>query len=602
MSRSLVLSVFKTKPMCGIAGLFGQQQLAFSKIADLRLQHRGPDGQGHWSDEIAELSHRRLAILDLSSSGQQPMTSACGRYVIVFNGEIYNFQDLRQKMIGQGVIFRSHCDTEVILELFARVGSLCLERLRGMFAFAIWDTQNQQAFLARDPLGIKPLYLLQLPGGGLAFASELRTLLALQGFNTHINSSALYAYLNTGSVPEPETLIQGIHLLPAGHTATWYQHHLQTTPYWKTTYHSDPAIDLETAISLTRQALQETVQSHLVSDVPIGLFLSGGLDSSSILALSQQSLKTFTIGFAEANYDESERAAAIAAHFGADHHPLQLSMTQVRNWLPDFLSAIDQPTIDGLNTFCISRLAHEQGLKVVLSGQGGDELFGGYPTFEQVPKMQRWRSCLGPFAPLLGQVLQQYRSALSQRLASWLRTPPTLNSAYHCYRCIFSPQEAKTLLAHWGLALNSLEIVPKHHPTQLPNSQSDQIAWLETNNYLRNQLLRDSDVFSMAWSLELRVPFVDQTLFEVIAPIPANIRLATGKQLLSNAVSDLPDWLLNQPKQGFRFPFQEWLDTDYNNDLNLPTTPDHLDLRPWYRRWSLFILQDWLQRHLNLSL
>lgn len=592
--------------MCGISGLLGRTEPCFVDRISPRLEHRGPDDRGIWKDNETTLVHHRLAIQDLSAAGHQPMISTCDRYVIVFNGEIYNTPALRKELLAEGIYIRSHSDTEVLLALYGRYREDLLPRIQGMFAFCIWDIQKQEAFFARDPLGIKPLYFWQGARCELAFASELRALLSTQLFTPHLNGRSLQAYLITGSVPEPDTLVKEIRLLPAGYCGFWKSGQFSAQPYWQPSYTPDFSIDAATAISMARQSLQESVQSHLIGDVPVGVFLSGGLDSSSLLALAQRPVKTFSVGFAEAAYDESDRAAAVAAHFKADHHPLQLSAAQARAWLPEFLAAVDQPTLDGFNTFCVSRLAREEGVKVVLSGLGGDELFGGYPSFNRVPKMQQWRSRLGPLALAAGTGLQQFSSARCQRVATWLQAPPTLNSAYTCYRGIFSQQESEALLSLWGLsgstAFDSTAPYFATDPDISSQTPTDQIAWLETSRYMRNQLLRDSDVFSMAWGLELRVPFVDRTLLESLSSIPAPIRLATGKQLLSDSVTDLPRWLLNKPKQGFTFPFQDWLNDMSAEELNLPPVPASFDLHQWYRRWTLFILNNWLKTHLDVSL
>ena len=588
--------------MCGIAGILGCYAPEFSQRVNPHLAHRGSDDQGIWEQEEVTLVHHRLAIQDLSDSGHQPMVSACGRYVIVFNGEIYNVQSLRQQLTDLGDKVKSHSDTEVLLLLYAHYGKACLERLRGMFAFVIWDIQDRQAFFARDPLGIKPLYFVQGSSGELAFASELRALLASGVFSPSLNIQSVYNFLRTGSVPEPQTIISEIQVLSAGCYGIWESGRLVIETYWQPDYSPDFAITPTEAITITRQAVEETVQAHLVGDVPVGLFLSGGLDSSSLLALAKQPIETFSIGFSETQFDESNYSAAVAKFFNANHHTMILGAKQAGEWFPDFLDAIDQPTLDGFNTFCISRLAQEQGLKVVLSGLGGDELFGGYPSFKMVPRLQKLRSLGKGVSPILGAAFQQKSSGSSQRLADLFKSAPTFDQAYSCYRGIFSSKEAGALLKYWNL---STEFPQKPLDINLQtefNTSADLIAWLETSRYMRNQLLRDSDIFSMAWGLELRVPFVDQYLLDKISHIPASIRLAKGKKILVDAVPELPSWLLNRPKQGFTFPFQIWLNTFVKECVNLPNTPKSLDCRSWYRQWSLLVLQYWLKSYLGISL
>lgn len=615
--------------MCGIAGQLGRDPGDFAARVGPRLAHRGPDDAGVWRDERTCLVHRRLAILDLSPLGHQPMASTCGRWQLVFNGEIYNHAELRRRLETEGQRFRGRSDTEVLLAWLVSRGRDGLGALRGMFAFCLFDTRERSALLARDPHGIKPLYLRRGPGGSLVFASELRALLAADPGQPSLNHRALERYLATGSVSEPDTLVAGVQRLPCGHAASWRQGQLTVEP-WGPLPESlvgatgTGAMTAAEAVALTRSALEDSVAAHMVSDVPVGLFLSAGLDSASLLALAPRGLHTFTIGFESPGadgFDESGPAARIAAHFGAHHTPLNLTADQARQWLPAFLASQDQPSIDGYNTWCVARLASEHGLKVALSGLGGDELFGGYPSFRMVPKLRRWRGLIGPAGPPAAWLLQrlpQGRRARLQRIAGLLEAPASLAGAYGCFRGLFSPFETGRLLAHWGLRPESAA-APSAATSgggwggdgsggasgggvDAPGGREG-VAWLEDSRYLRNQLLPDSDVMAMAAGLELRLPLVDARLQRRLAPIPAALRLAEGKQLLARSVPELPDWFLNRPKQGFRFPFQLWLDDPASPlTLRLPPTPAGIDLAPWYRRWSLMVLRHWLEAHLGLSL
>ena len=599
--------------MCGIAGLIGRTPECFAQRVGPALIHRGPDDGGHWQHADACLVHRRLAIVDLSPTGHQPMASPCGRWWLVFNGEIYNHAALRAELCAPGptaapFTFRGTSDSEVLLAWLIRHGAAGLHRLRGMFAFCLYDQQERTVLLARDPHGIKPLYLWHGPSGELAFASELRALLASGLPSRTLNTTALTAFLASGSVPEPATLVSGIERLPAGCWAHWQAGQLKIQP-WRPLPESlvpeatgswEPAA----AATATREALDASVAAHLIADVPVGLFLSGGLDSGALLALAPRGLHTFTIGFAgaaaSAGFDESSPAARLAAHFGAEHTPLTLSAEQARAWLPEFLAAQDQPSNDGFNSWCVARLAREQGLKVALSGLGGDELFGGYPSFAAVPRLLRWRRRLGPAAPLLAKLLRRKHSHKAQRLAAVLEAAPGLAMAYSSYRGLFTPREIAVLLRYWGL--DSELLVSESNPPSCLHPL-DQVAWLEGSRYLRHQLLPDADAMTMAHGLELRVPFVDAQLQQALAVIPAHQRLASGKALLAAAIPELPAWFRQRPKQGFRFPFQLWLD-DPNQPLpmELPPVPRGIDLHPWYRRWSLMVLQQWLHSQLQLRL
>jgi asparagine synthase (glutamine-hydrolysing) len=603
--------------MCGIAGLLGRSPEQFAQRVRPALNHRGPDDAGHWQDALTCLVHTRLAILDLSPSGHQPMASPDGRWQLVFNGEIYNHNDLRQRLEAEGHRFRGSGDTEVLLAWMSRHGEAGLRALRGMFAFCLYDREQKTALLARDPHGIKPLYLWQDASGSLAFASELRALLASQLPQRRLDPEALAAYLRTGSVPEPHTLVQGVSRLPAGHLASWGPEGCRIRPWWPLPESLEQgmgsggtALDRQETIRITRRALEESVAAHMVSDVPVGLFLSGGLDSAALLALAPRGLHTFTIGFSEAgaaSYDESEPAAGIAAHFGAEHTVLDLSADQARRWLPEFLASQDQPSNDGYNTWCVSRLASQRGLKVALSGLGGDELFGGYPSFRKAPQLRRWRQRLGPLGPLAAAALRhgpRGGDQKLQRLAAMLEAPPSLVASYGCFRGFFSPRETSRLLRHWGIEANGCMAIGGDGAEPPPGLDPvDGVAWLEGCRYLRNQLLPDSDVMAMASALELRLPLVDARLQEQLAPIPADQRLAAGKAMLQAAVPELPAWFSQRPKQGFRFPFQLWLDDPASGlDLRLPDLPPGLDLRPWYRRWNLMVLEHWLRVHLGMEL
>ena len=607
--------------MCGIAGILGGHAEAHSSAAvamGQALRHRGPDAAGLWSSPAGQgaavtLVHRRLAIQDLSSAGHQPMASACGRWQLVFNGEIYNQHQLRRDLERQGHRFRSSSDTEVLLQLLSRYGTAALQRLRGMYAFCLWDSQERKALLARDPYGIKPLYLWQGPRGQLLFASEVRALLASGLIPRHLDTQALAGFLACGSVPEPLTLVEGITSLPAGWLGHWHQCRWEAQPHWQPSYAPGLPLDPQAQIAHTRAALADSVQSHLLSDVPVGLFLSGGLDSAALLALASaggHQLTTLSIGFQERTFDESDRAAALARHFGSRHVLLQLTAARAAELLPTFLAAVDQPSIDGFNTFCVSQLAAEQGLKVVLSGLGGDELFGGYPSFRKIPQLLRLHRALGPGRQLAADWLARSPDHRRQRLASFLRGPATPATAHSCLRRLFAPHEVAALMEHWGL-LEPTEAALSPLPTDLAAgiegypALADAIAWLETSRYMGQQLLRDSDTYSMAHGLELRLPLVDAQLFRELAPLPAATRLATGKQLLQAAVAEPNQALPYEPKRGFSFPFRLWFDqpgSPLQPEHQIQLWPAALDLAPWPRRLCLMVLRHWLQQHLDLEL
>lgn len=595
--------------MCGIAGILnrdGREASALeAALAGLRraLKHRGPDDEGLWlsSGGKAGLAHTRLSIQDLSAAGHQPMISQDGRLGIVFNGEIYNFRELRHALEGEGVEFHSGTDTEVLLRLYERDGHAMVKRLRGMFAFAIWDEREGRAFLARDPLGIKPLYYTH-KNGGLAFASEVHALQKAGLAGSDLDAVALVRYFESGSVAEPRTLLKEVRCLPAGHTLTWQPDgKIEIARFWSLSFDAGE-MTRDAAVSLTREALLDSVRHHFVSDVPVGVFLSGGIDSTAVLALSiasgQRGLETFSIGVDDAGLDESSAAARTAAHFGTRHHELRLDAAAMAASFPQFLACMDQPSIDGFNTHTVAGFARSHGMKVVLSGLGGDELFGGYPSFQKVPVLARFAR-LGhavPGSALMGKWMERHMPRLPQRrVGSLLQQEPTLLNAWRAFRGIFTRRDAHILAARYAAA--APEESDDAQGLFLPEGDPlDQISAFEMSLYMRNQLLKDSDVMSMAHGLELRVPLVDRVFFETVARIPASLRLQPGKRLLVDAVPEIPAWIAGAPKRGFLFPYQKWLAAGWGAAFQEVAAKVPSPQPNWYQLWSVFMLERWLER------
>jgi asparagine synthase (glutamine-hydrolysing) len=583
--------------MCGIAGQFGKTSPDFGARALAALEHRGPDGNGIWESEGVTLVHTRLAILDLSNGGHQPMHCPESALTIVFNGEIYNFRELRASLEQKGVGFRSHSDTEVLLRLYQKEGPAMVEKLRGMFAFAIWDGRERQAFMARDPFGIKPLYYTT-SGGTLSFASELRVLQKTGQAGSQLNSSALMGFFETGSVAEPQTLLNGVRCLPAGHQLCWKEGQVEEHAHWG--LHFKPVeTSPQEAVRITRAALLDSVQHHFVSDVPVGIFLSGGIDSTALLALAKETghsqLNSFSIGVDDTRLDETDLASRTAQHFGTQHHVLKLNAQLAAESFPRFLAQMDQPSIDGFNTFTVAGFARQQGMKVVLSGLGGDELFGGYPSFQKVPRLAQ-AARLARHVPALGAMMERFmpRQPL-RRVGSLLQQQPNLLNSWRTFRGLFTRRDARLLAAHYA----NCEVSEVPDPPQLPlpaGNELDQISACELSLYMRNQLLKDSDVMSMAHGLELRVPLVDRTLFETVVQIPSSLRLRAGKKLLIEAVPEIPSWVTNQAKRGFLFPYEKWLSTEWGADFAEVTSRIPNSNPTWYQRWALFMLERWLKR------
>jgi asparagine synthase (glutamine-hydrolysing) len=587
--------------MCGIAGIVSNSapvDLRALQRMDRAVAHRGPDDHGIWSraDGTVALAHRRLSILDLSPAGHQPFISADARFVITYNGEIYNFKALRAELIARGRRFRSESDTEVILAGYAEHGDAFVERLRGMFAFAIWDERERLCIVARDRFGIKPFYY-SIVGGQFAFASSVRAIAASRVSGAEPDADAMQLYLRTGSVPEPWTLLRDVKALEAGSIGVWQNGALSTRRYWSIGFAPVPT-GWDDAVSRTRAALADSVAHHFVSDVPVGVFLSGGIDSNALVALSAGAgvgrLNTFSIAFPAEAGDEGPLARRSAAHFGTTHQEWALDGQAGLELFERFVAVTDQPSIDGLNTFAVSKLAHDRGLKVVLSGVGGDELFGGYASFARVPSLTRAHRALSALGlnGVAGRIAAVADGAKGRRVGEWLGGPASIARSYEMFRAIFTGDEARRLTAH---ALGADARPP--HRAEVPESggAGDQISALELSRYMRNQLLRDADVMSMAWGLELRVPFLDSAVFEALRSIPAPLRLRANKRLLTAAVPELPEWIVDRPKRGFLFPIERWIGGPWREVFAQLDRTSPVPLDSWYRKWCVFMLDQWIR-------
>jgi len=637
--------------MCGIAGFIsakaGEEELERA-VAQMcaAMQHRGPDDEGQFVGQGAALGMRRLAIFD-PAHGKQPMASADGRYWLVLNGAIVNHPELRSELARLGHVFRSECDTEVLLAAYVQWGAACLPRLRGMFAFAVWDTRAQVLFAARDALGIKPLYYTRRPGGGLLFASELRALVASGQVSRELDPAALGEYLAWSAVPAPRTIYNGCAALLPGHRLSCDRlGRVRTEPWWQF-----PELDprdaqrgsgkdlVDTAAHETfrrhlRYRLEEVARLYARSDVPLGAFLSGGLDSSACVALLRhtgaQQLKTFSIVFDEAGYSEENSAKVTAEALGTEHHELRLTGARVAADLPRILGCFDQPGGDGVNTYYASLAAKEGGVTVAVSGLGGDELFGGYPSFKDVPKLARWLPRWRMLPMRLRQlIVARLRGRADMRarlLGDWLGTGRDIHELAAMRRRSFAETQRLALLApearRHAERLGPLHPLIDSLPLELGSADDFQVisAW-ELRSYMSDILLRDSDSFSMAHSLELRVPLIDSGLVEWLWAQPTALKYdpRVTKWGLAEATRDLlPRAILERKKQGFSLPFPLWMRGPLRPFLEecfslktLGECPwltasvaramwEHFingnDSRAWSRLWSLAMLIAFCQR------
>ncbi len=624
------------------------------------MRHRGPDDEGFLIGNPRApglaLGMRRLSIIDLAG-GRQPAWNETKDVAVVFNGELYNYRELRERLVLCGHRFATQSDTEILVHAWEEWGEDSLTELRGMFAFALLDLRERYAtapilFLARDPLGIKPLYYTQTPEG-FAFASEVRALLASGAVSKRLSQDALTAYLLFGSIAEPVTLLEGVFSLPPGHRMLLHVPERRRTPRARPWW--DPAVspaardtrkprDLSSAAKKLRPLLEDAVRAHLIADVPVGLFLSSGLDSGAIAALAGQArsgIQSFTLTFPGTAFDEAELARLAANRFKTKHTEVPLRGESVLSRLDEALAALDQPTMDGVNSYFVSWAARQVGLKVALSGLGGDELFAGYQTFADTPRLSKLIGCAWfvpaavrrMTAPLVAVLAARRGSpdAARKTVAAWTH-PGTLPHPYFFTRTLFPPGQLERIIeprfrpSTVGADGVTLE------PTWLGwlERTADEarkleavagVSWLELRTYTASTLLRDTDAVSMARSLEVRVPLLDTQVVEFVGSLPDAARRCTGAQkaLLVEALGDLlPQEILRQRKRTFTLPWEEWLRGPLNARMEASFSDPAPALAPylrpggvrsvwtdflarktsWSRPWSLYVLNEWCRRHL----
>lgn len=670
--------------MCGFNTIFHYNDTRGVDVGELRrtrdrMADRGPDGFGEWlsADGRVGLGHRRLSIIDLSERGAQPLHSVDGRYVITFNGEIYNYRVLREELRASGWRFHSDTDTEVVIGMYARHGADMLPRLRGMFAFALWDNERRTLFAARDPYGIKPLYYAD-NGHAIRLASQVKALLAGGAIPADIDHVSLLDFLMLGSVPEPGTIIKSIKALPAGSWMSvdgdgvhgpvgyfsvagvlaegWKNGRMEG---WKDTVTpssgaqpeagdtylpralargiggidgkdtpSSRGIDgkdspssrgiegkntpsskgIEVQVS---EALRDSVAHHMIADVPVGAFLSAGIDSGTLVGLVRDAgiadLTTVTLAFEEfrgRHDDEAPLAEEVARHYATDHRERMLTQAEFAGDLEDILDVMDQPSIDGINTYYVSKAAKENGLKVALSGLGGDELFAGYNTFIDVPRWEErfskpWYRMLDSdyIQSLMTAVLRKESPGGSPKRAGIFKYGGTWPGAWYLRRGLFMPWELKDLVGEdiVRAALDDERFLARIEDAMTPDPVTPygRVAAMEAGMYMKNQLLRDSDWAGMAHSIEIRVPLVDAFLLLDLAPLLHVHALERRKTLLAQSpTKPIPEKLLHRAKTGFQVPIRNWLELDERIDAWKRHPQLAREGVNWERRWAYVLSQN----------
>jgi asparagine synthase (glutamine-hydrolysing) len=621
--------------MCGICGSVGRDRVDREALARMTrsLRHRGPDDEGFFGREYEDgvavgLGFRRLSIIDLET-GNQPIANEDGSVQVVVNGEIYNFRQLRSELESRGHRFATHADTEVIVHLYEDLGSRCVERLNGMFAFALWDERRRELLLARDRFGKKPLYYVDVDGS-LLFASEVKALLEHPHCPRDLDFESLCGYLALEYVPTPRSIFDGVHKLPGGHVLRWHDGRTSVERYWDLTFGGRDERSEAELVDEFRSRFREAVRRRLVSDVPLGAFLSGGIDSSSVVAMMVESapagtVKTFSIGFDEPSFDESDHARVVAAHFGTDHHEEVFTARAMIDLLPTLADALDEPFGDAsiLPTYLLSRFTRES-VTVALGGDGSDELLAGYPTFsaERGARLYRVPRLLheGVFTPLADRLpVSTDNFSIDFRIKRFLRGARTTPETRHAmWLGSFSPSEQEPLLVR-----------PPADPfveQRLALAAAPTTDWLErliylyAKTYLQDDILVKVDRASMACSLEVRAPFLDVELVEFLNAIPSGLKLhrLRTKHLLKRAMSGLlPPGIAERPKKGFGIPVAKWFKGELRGALQEELSPErirrqgifepaevqrlvseHLTGRRDHRKqlWTLFMFQLWHRR------
>ncbi len=618
--------------MCGITGIarFKNRDECTEKVRIMNnhIAHRGPDAEGIWSHDFCVLGHRRLSIIDTSAAGNQPFHSEDRSLTVVFNGEIYNYLELRKELESTHT-FTTQTDTEVILAAYAKWGIDCVEHFFGMFAFALWDEKQSQLLIARDRLGVKPLYYSETEQG-FVFASEIRAILSTGWIERRIDANAAADYLRYQTVHAPHTIIEGVYMLMPGHRMVVDAKGIRTERWWDLTDNRvrlDGSESKESIHKHINELLRSSVELRMRADVPFGAFLSGGIDSSIVVGLmsriSSHPVNTFSITFNEQAYDESPYSELIAKRFNTKHTAIQLSANHFLQMVPEALQAMDHPSGDGPNTYVVSKATREAGVKMALSGLGGDEVFAGYDVFRRMKALEtkQWLNSL-PVAirKNMGALVRAVKpSAASEKIAAALgQERIDLAHFYPLTRQVLYESEVNRLLKQRPLERNCVELLSQAvSGIRMPTLSK--VSVLEMSTYMQNVLLRDADQMSMAHALEIRVPFLDHRLIEFVLGVSDKHKFPhTPKELLTESVGDLiPREIIDRPKMGFTFPWAVWMRSELKSfceeqliALKQVEVIQHDEVVAlwrrflagdkritWSRIWPLVVLGHWVKHH-----
>jgi asparagine synthase (glutamine-hydrolysing) len=573
--------------MCGICGKFdfdlqARVSPALVKAMADTISHRGPDDEGYYVSGPIGLGFRRLSIIDLNT-GHQPISNEDGSVWIVFNGEIYNYQELREHLLSRGHVFKTRTDTEVIVHLYEEFGEGCVEKLRGMFAFAIWDNRNKLLFIARDRLGIKPLYYAS-SSKSLVFASEMKAILADPEVRREVEPATIDRFLSFNYTPGEETFFKNIRKLQPGHYIVVRQGELHIRQYWDLHFSTEPEHpNQKQAEEQLVNLLEESVRLHMISDVPVGFLLSGGLDSTAMLSLaagkSDQPISSYTIGFSEPGIEDERPYARLAAsRYGVKHYEMTITSKDFVDFLPQYVWHMEEGVCEppAVALYYISKLAKEH-VKVLISGEGGDEAFAGYPNYRNLLWLERLKSAAGPLKGVLSGTLGALNSvAHSKKIAKYLPLLDMPLSSYYYSRTAspfsFFNQLNNPIYSSTFAGIvdkrKSVSAVQKYLQGDLNNLNT--MLYVDTKTWLPDDLLIKADKITMANSIELRVPFLDHKVMEFAASLPTNFKVRgfTTKYLAKKALSHrVPQEIINRKKAGFPVPYESWLRTDLNSWL-----------------------------------